>query len=190
MHRLSLLAGLLCLALSCPGAEIQLNTFYQFAFGEAGIPATGCDPADPNGPFCIGDPALTLPAPAPAWSFTLNQLGTLRIIDALEAGDSFQLEMNGINASTIFNAPANQNGCDIDPVVCQSAPGIATLAVDLGPGAYSFDIRALNSPQGGGIGFFIVESNNVVPEPTTYFLSACLLTGLCIFRKRQLAVQS
>src|SRR6266481_5981830 len=72
---------------------IPLGTFHEFAFTTAGTPATGCDPADPAGPFCIpssGTPTNFINAPP--WTFLAPVQGAiLTVTDAFQAGDRFQV---------------------------------------------------------------------------------------------------
>src|SRR5215467_14426808 len=72
---------------------ISLGVFLEFGFDAAGTPATGCDPADPAGPFCV--PSAGTPTEfigAPAWTFLAPANGVvLTVTDAFNAGDQFQI---------------------------------------------------------------------------------------------------
>src|SRR5689334_18655160 len=64
-------AALLMLAPTVSAGPIALNTWLEFAVSDPGVDATGCDPDDPNGPFCIpssGTPTQFLDAPP--WTFS------------------------------------------------------------------------------------------------------------------------
>src|SRR5689334_6520660 len=105
---------LMMLALSTPAlcGALPTNTWEEFAFGAVGVPATGCDPADPAGPFCIGSfgtPTEFLTAPP--WTFTAPATGaTLTVVDAFDAGDRF--EIFDFGASIGFtSAPGRTGDC-------------------------------------------------------------------------------
>ena len=98
---------------------IQLGVFQEFAFSTAGTPATGCDPADPAGPFCIpsgGTPTSFLTAPP--WTFVAPGQGAVLIVtDAFDAGDRFQVFDFGISLG-LTSVPIGNGDCGDDPVVC------------------------------------------------------------------------
>src|SRR5262245_21052115 len=81
---------------ACAGA-ISPGIFYEFGFSTAGTPATGCDPADPAGPFCTpssGTPTTFVSAPP--WTFMAPSDGAiLTVTDAFLAGDRFQVFDSG-----------------------------------------------------------------------------------------------
>jgi hypothetical protein len=96
---------------------IQLGIFQEFAFTTAGTPATGCDPADPAGPFCIpssGTPTTFLTAPP--WTFVAPVQGAILIVtDAFQAGDRFQVFDFGSSIG-LTSLPAGNADCGDDPV--------------------------------------------------------------------------
>ena len=82
---------------------IQLGVFQEFAFSTAGTPATGCDPADPAGPFCIpSSGTLTSFLTAQPWTFAAPQGAVLIVTDAFAAGDRFQVFDFGISIHLPF----------------------------------------------------------------------------------------
>src|SRR5437879_4732610 len=97
--RLIALSAALGLAAPAYGGPIPFNTFLEFGFSTAGTPATGCDPADPSGPFCIpssGTPTQFLDAPS--WTFLAPAGGAiLTVVDAFLAGDRFQIFDFGVS---------------------------------------------------------------------------------------------
>jgi hypothetical protein len=59
ISKLALSVAALAVLLNTPAHAdpITLGVFHEFAFSTAGNPATGCDPDDPAGPFCIPNSA-------------------------------------------------------------------------------------------------------------------------------------
>jgi len=98
---------------------ISLGVFEEFAFTTAGTPATGCDPADPAGPFCIsssGTPTDFIGAPP--WTFTAPAGGVeLTVVDAFTSGDRFTVFDLGASLG-LTSAPPSNVDCGDDPVVC------------------------------------------------------------------------
>ncbi len=52
-YRSAVLAVALGITTPVYAGPIGFDIFYQFGFTDAGLAATGCDPADPAGAFCI-----------------------------------------------------------------------------------------------------------------------------------------
>src|SRR5215510_8961171 len=97
-----MLAVVVFLAIGCAvpanADPVNLNTFYQFAFSDPGVQATGCDPADPAGPFCISSGGTpTQFAPAGPWTFSSPAAVLLTVTDAFSAGDQFEIFDFGIS---------------------------------------------------------------------------------------------
>src|SRR5882724_9411183 len=112
--------ALLALGAAVPAqaGPISLNTFYQFAFTTAGVPATGCDPADPAGPFCFGSSGTpTQFGPAPPWTFSSAAGVLLNVTDAFEAGDRFEVFDFGVSLG-LTSLPVGSSDCGDDPVPC------------------------------------------------------------------------
>src|SRR4051794_13986368 len=78
---------------------IAFGTWYEFSFFDAGVPAMGCFPADPDAPECIpssGTP--TVFADAPPWTFVTGADGaTLTVTDAFSHGDVFRIFDRGVS---------------------------------------------------------------------------------------------
>jgi hypothetical protein len=183
---------LCCLGLSvgsaASAAPIDLNTWYEFSWFEQGGTAAGCDPADPNGDFCI--PSAGTPtsfAPEPAWTFDVAATGaTLTVVDAFLSGDRFTIFDFGIPIGST-SVPAVGFGCGADPVVCLAEVHQSSGVFSLLPGAHALTIVATTAPSQSGAGYFQVTGDAVdavVPEPTTILLIASGLAAL-IVRPRQ-----
>ena len=85
--------GLVAVAPALSAGPILSDVWYEFGFTDVGVDATGCDPADPAGAFCIpssGTPTVFLDAPP--WTFLASAAGaTLTVTDAFLSGDQFEL---------------------------------------------------------------------------------------------------
>jgi PEP-CTERM motif-containing protein len=185
-----LVVGSLLSATPASAGPISVDTYYQFAFGDVGDPATGCDPADPAGPFCVpssGTPTSFLDAPA--WSFTSGATGsTLTVTDAFDSGDRFQIFDFGVSIG-LTSLPVAGIDCGDDPVPCLANPGISHGVFALASGAHSITLSAALSPGGLGSGFLLLEDGGgptAVPEPATLVL---LTTGagMAYYRRRRQA---
>lgn len=179
---------LCCLGLgvsrAASAAPIDFDTWYEFSWFEAGGTAAGCDPADPDGDFCIpsgGTP--TSFAPAPAWTFTAGASGaTLTVVDAFVSGDRFTIFDFGVSLG-MTSGPAPGFGCGADPLVCLAEPHHSSGVFTLLPGAHALTIVATVAPSESGAGYFQVtgdEVNAVVPEPATILLIATGLAALIV----------
>jgi hypothetical protein len=173
-HRLVMALGCVAgLLVSVPASAgpIPLDTWLEFGFTDAGVAATGCDPADPAGGFCIessGTPTTFLDAPA--WTFVAPAGGaTLTVTDAFESGDRFEIFNFGVSLG-VTSLPARQAvDCGDDPVTCLATAGMSIGTFVLAGGNYSLTIVPTDAPTGGGAGYFFVESAQV-PEPATALL--------------------
>jgi YVTN family beta-propeller protein len=176
-----ILAIAFVLAVRIPAAagNITLNEFEQFAFSTAGTPATGCDPADPAGPFCIpsgGTPTTFLDAPP--WTFTAPAGTVLEVTDAFQSGDRFQvLDFGSVLGLT--STPTGNANCGDDPVVCLATPGMSTGTFALSAGNHSVTIIPTAAPSGGGSGYLRAST---VPEPGTWILLGAGLVLLSLRR--------
>lgn len=195
MSRVGSLCGVPCaigtfivaaLAFATPASAgaIAVDTYYQFGFGDIGEAATGCDPADPAGPFCVpssGTPTTFLDA-AP-WTFTSGGTGsTLTVTDAFSSGDRFEVFDFGVSIG--FTSPFVANAdCGDDPVPCLTDPNMSHAAFGFASGAHS--ITLLVSDGGFGAGYFLLQDGGtVVPEPAT-LMRLATGTGAALYRRRR-----
>lgn len=166
---------------------IDLDTWYEFSWFGQGVPATGCDPADPDGDFCIASSGTpTSPAPAPPWIFTAPGIGaTLTVVDAFNSGDRFVIFDSGLPIGSTSLPPTIGVDCGADPLVCLASADHSHGVFSLLPGPHALTIVAILSPTQSGVGYFQVTagSDAVVPEPTTVVLIATGLASVLIARR-------
>ncbi len=184
-HWLVLPLTLFLLARPAFSGAIALGTWGEFGFSAAGTPATGCDPNDPAGPFCVpssGTPTTFLDAPA--WTFTAPATGALlTVTDAFEAGDRFEVFDFGASLG-LTSLPFGSADCGDDPVPCLATAGISSRVFTLGSGAHSIRITPTLSPISGGAGYLLATAAAAIPEPATLLLLGCGMTALIFARKR------
>lgn len=174
--------GFFVFAPAVSAGPILPNLWYEFGFANAGIAATGCDPADPAGPFCIpsgGTPSLFLDAPP--WTF--NGGAVLTVTDAFTSGDRFELFDFGTSIGlTSLPSAAAVVDCGDDPEVCLATPGISTATFALANGAHSITLVPVLSPGGGGAGY-LRATVAAVPEPGSLLLAALALLSVYSVRR-------
>jgi len=167
-------------AVPTKAGPVNFNTFYEFAFTGTGIPATGCDPADPAGPFCLDSSGTpTQFAPAPPWTFSSAAGVLLTVTDAFQAGDRFQVFDFGASLG-LTSLPVGSGDCGDDPLPCLADPSHSSRVFSLVAGNHSITIVPVLSPSGGGSGYFRATE---VPEPTTLMLLGSGLVGLYLKRR-------
>jgi YVTN family beta-propeller protein len=175
----------LALAFTTPASAgpIGLGIFQEFAFSTAGTPATGCDPADPAGPFCIPSSGTSTNfLNAPPWTFLAPAQGAiLTVVDAFQAGDRFQVFDFGASIG-LTSVPTGNANCGDDPVPCLATAGISKGSFNLAAGNHSLSITPTLAPTGGGSGYLRVDP---VPEPVTWTLFGAGLVALGFFRQLQ-----
>jgi len=178
-------AALLMLAPTVCAGPIALNTWLEFAVSDPGVDATGCDPDDPNGPFCIpssGTPTQFLDAPP--WTFSAPASGaSLRVTDAFESNEQFEVFDFGASVG-LTSAPAATAivDCGDDPVVCFGTAGMSRGTFALASGSHSITLVPVLSQ--GGAGYFQVVAA-AVPEPGVLALLALGLTSVAALRSRR-----
>lgn len=187
-------AGLLGAALPAWAGPVVPDQFLQFAFDGAGSTATGCDPADPAGGFCVSSSGtVTGLLDAPPWTFTAGAGGaTLTVVDVFESGDAFDVFDFGIlvGSTSALALPAPVD-CGDDPVVCLGTPGMSVGTFALGAGAHAITIVATAAPQQLGTGYLQVTGATAVPLPLPATLGLVLgaLAALGVSRRRATAAQ-
>lgn len=180
--RLVVMAALLTLAPPLSAGSIPLDTWLEFGVSDPGIAATGCDPDDPNGPFCIpssGTPTQFLDAPP--WTFTAPASGaSLRVTDAFESTEQFELFDFGVSLG-LTSAPAATAivDCGDDPVACFGTAGMSRGTFALAAGGHSLTIIPTLSQ--GGAGYFQVVAG-AVPEPGVLALLAIGVIAIAVLR--------
>ena len=158
------------------------GVWYEFAFTDAGVSPTGCEPNDPLGNFCIpssGTP--TTFADAPPWTFLAAAPTTLTVTDAFLSGDQFEILDFGMVIG-MTSLPIVDVDCGDDPVICLATPGMSTGVFALGAGAHSLVIVPLLS-EGGGAAYFQIPEE--IPEPTTVLLVTTGIAAAVLRRRRQ-----
>jgi hypothetical protein len=170
----------LFLAVSGPAAAgfIPPDAWLEFGFTEVGVDATGCDPDDPLGPFCIpssGTPTAFLDAPP--WTFNGGAL--LTVLDAFQAGDRFEVFDFGASLGST-SLPVGSADCGDDPLPCLADPNVSRGVFVLPGGAHSVTIKPLLAPSGGGSGYLIRQA----PEPPAWLVLFAGLGALIAARRR------
>jgi hypothetical protein len=176
--RAALASAFFALAGPATAGSIALDAWLEFGFTDPGVDATGCDPDDPLGPFCIassGTPTAFLDAPP--WTFT--GAATLTVVDAFVAGDRFEVFDFGASLGAT-SLPVGSGDCGDDPLPCLADPNISRGQFQLASGGHALTIRPLLAPGGGGAGYLLLHA----PEPTTWLLLAVGMVALVGARRK------
>ena len=180
----------MCAAFAGPAKATVVTdgVWYEFAVDGVGSSATGCNPADPAGPFCISSSGTpTEFAPAPAWGIALLNGGTLTVTDAFLNGDIFDIFDFGvlIGSTSPIGGAAD---CGDDPVVCLADAGMSSGLFALGTGAHSLTIVAAQAPSSSAVGYFRIDPLAAVPEPSTIGLLGSVV-GFALWCRSRRAVR-
>ena len=138
-------AAALCLAIACApqlglAGPIVAATFYEFGSTDVGVAATGCQPDDPGGNFCISSSGTpTLFADAPPWTFLAGAGGST--LD----GDRCLPFRRPVRDLRLRREPradlgARCVGLRRRPVPCLADPGMSHGLFALAAGAHSLTI--------------------------------------------------
>ena len=173
----SILAGIVTgvslLALSAPShaGPITVGSWVGFCFAGVGSGATA---------GCQNDASQTS-----GNSFTFNLLGSglLRVVDAFNRGDRFDV-FDGATLLFSTSLVPIGSGSTTDPDTAFADPTYSSGSILLGSGAHSINIRVTASPFGGGGAY--LEVSNAVPEPATLSLLGLGLAGLGFVRRRKM----
>jgi hypothetical protein len=155
---------------------INLDTWYQFSVFPPD-PAVGCQPADPNGNFCIessGTP--TSPADAPPWTFAGSAKFT--VTDVFLNTDIYNVFDFGVLLGAT-STPVGDADCGDDPVPCLADPLMSHSVFTLGAGLHSITITQIAGD--GAVGYFLLE----VPEPASVLLLGAGLIALGMAGRRR-----
>lgn len=175
------------LGLAAPvhAVPIPFDTFLQFSFTDASVLATGCQPNDPDGDFCVpssGTPTEFLGA-AP-WTFVAPAAGAfLTVVDAFVAGEQFEIFDFDVSLG-LTSAPVGDGDCGDDPVACLADPNVSRGIFALLAGDHSITITPTLSPDGSGSGYLQAQVRQV-PVPPSLALLAGGLLGLYGWRRAE-----
>ena len=158
------------------------DTWYEFGFTDTVSPATGCQPEDPAGIFCVSASVTpTVNLDAPPWTFVGSAV--LTVVDAFSNGDAFEVFDFGVSIG-VTSAPGAAADCGDDPVPCLLVAEMSKGVFNLGAGAHSLTIVPTQSPSGLGAAYLQLSAVSV-PEPLTGLLLGSGLAALGLRRARR-----
>jgi hypothetical protein len=138
-------------------SPIELGTWYEFLFFEAGSFATGCPEGDAPVRCIPSSGTPTTLAPNPPWTFEAPASGVeFKVTDAFSSGDQFEVFDFGTSIGTT-SSPIDGGSCGDDPVPCFSDPNYSHGTFGLDAGSHSITIKVIQSPFGMGAAYFIAE---------------------------------
>lgn len=107
------------------------------------------------------------------YTFTATQTVVLKVTDAFNAGDRFEVFLGGLSAgqTSVPTALGDNIGNDYDGAFADARWSSGSWV--LAPGNYSMELYTTVSPFASGRAAFRVD--NAIPEPSTY---AFVLSGL------------
>jgi hypothetical protein len=145
--------------------------WYGFCFGASGSGATaGCQ----NDGIGVSGNDTT---------FTLTTSGELKVTDAFQKGDTFEIVVTGPTSGTFFTdvVPVDSSGSVTNPNIAFADPTYSHILIALSLGSYTVDVYANNSPYGGGGAYL----SAAIPEPSTWamMLAGFAFLGFAGYRK-------
>ena len=124
--------------------------------------------------------------PLEGYQLTLTGSATINIVDRLMIGDQYQLYVNG--GAMMTTSPANyMNGVQTNINTFDQAwanPFLSKGSLDLGPGTYQLDIKAIRVASGVNYGSGYIRATSV-PEPSTLLMLGAGILGLGLFQYRK-----
>lgn len=144
--------------------------WYGFCFGGAGSPAT------------VGCQNLGVGTEGNPFTFSLSTPGLLKVTDAFDFGDTFDVFVNSVFAFT--SSVPGSGASTSDPDVAFLSGYYSAGSVLLAAGNYSIDIVVNQSPLNGGGAYVEIESAAAIPLPGTLALVGLGLAGLGLRRSR------
>lgn len=162
---------LIAFAPTLSAGPIFPDIWYEFGFSDPGVSATGCDPADPAGNFCVpSSGTLTEFLDAPAWTFSSVAGATLTVTDAFLSTDRFELFDFGTSLGlTSLPDAAALLDCGDDPLPCLATAGMSSGVFVLARGSHAITLVPVLG-DGGGAGYLKLVGAAPVPEPATLVL--------------------
>ena len=144
--------------------------WYGFCFGGPGSAAT------------VGCQNLGVGTEGNPFTFSLGGPGLLKVTDAFDIGDVFDVYVNSVLTFTTSTPGAGSSTSDPDVAFASGYYSAGSLV--LAAGNYSVDVFVNQSPFGGGGAYLEVESRHAVPLPGTLALVGLGLAGFGLRRRR------
>src|SRR5438309_4338912 len=163
-----------------PIPPVTAPLWEDFGFGGPGSSATACTTC---GASSGGNSVY---APNPPWTFTTVVPEILKVTDAFDSGDAF--DVSDFGAAILSTPPvATGHDCGDNPDPCFADPLMSHGFVGLAAGDHSLTIIARDSPHDGGAAYFQTSLVSPVPEPgSLMLLGSGLLPALVVLGRRNL----
>ena len=185
MKRTLIIAAVLLstVAFALPASASSIDSYIdgpwlKFMFGANESFATACT-------NCSTDPGADPANPGnPPWTFSATSATELRITDAFQRGDSFNVFDFG-GQTPILTTPSVGTGvsCGDNPELCYGMAGVSYDSLILAAGPHSLTIQMVDSPYGGGAAYFRIDRIVATPEPLSIMLLGLGLLSLGAIRR-------